>query len=358
MTMVDSHKILAVAIDDPEFNSFHEASELPMHRLTMLRRFFQDYKQLEGKQVEVDDFQPAAFAMPIIEDALNRYSVHRRQGFRGRSSARFDLSGATAGLPAVLVGERLSIDVEELRPKGPTCDSPGRIGLGNSTQEAPSPEGVSCPRDRPHAEMNSAPLRGLFHAPLPTLASPRAVTGRPIGPQWGAVVRTPMGLSTAISAAEANRSSGRFISVRQASMMGRHSFPPAWKLNGLAGDHAGQHLGYVASCVRRPAIAVSRTEAPRPQTSVRGEICPARIDLFRGHERRRSRQQPRRRASSARRMASPKSVTHTTFCVSSRRFPGFRSQWMMPLAHGRIARSAWPPRSTRPLARWQWIDAE
>jgi inorganic pyrophosphatase len=47
----------------------------------MLRRFFQDYKQLEGKQVEVDDFQPAAFAMPIIEDALNRYSAHRRQGF-------------------------------------------------------------------------------------------------------------------------------------------------------------------------------------------------------------------------------------------------------------------------------------
>jgi len=85
MTMVDSgkkdHKILAVAIDDPEFNSFHEASELPIHRLTMLRRFFQDYKQLEGKSVEVDDFQPAAFALPIIDDALQRYSQQRRQGF-------------------------------------------------------------------------------------------------------------------------------------------------------------------------------------------------------------------------------------------------------------------------------------
>jgi inorganic pyrophosphatase len=50
MTMVDSgkkdHKILAVAMDDPEFNSFREASELPMHRLIMLRRFFQDYKLL------------------------------------------------------------------------------------------------------------------------------------------------------------------------------------------------------------------------------------------------------------------------------------------------------------------------
>ena len=85
MTMVDSgkkdHKILAVAMDDPEFNSFREASELPLHRLTMLRRFFQDYKTLEGKQVEVEDFQPSAFATPIIEDALERYSTQRRKGF-------------------------------------------------------------------------------------------------------------------------------------------------------------------------------------------------------------------------------------------------------------------------------------
>lgn len=88
MTMVDSgkkdHKILAVAIHDPEYNSFHEASELPMHRLALLRRFFQDYKTLEGKSVEVDDFQPAAFAMPIIEDALQRYSAQRRKGFAAR----------------------------------------------------------------------------------------------------------------------------------------------------------------------------------------------------------------------------------------------------------------------------------
>jgi inorganic pyrophosphatase len=85
MTMVDSgkkdHKILAVALDDPEYNGFQEASELPMHRLTMLRRFFLDYKTLEGKQVEVDDLQPAAFALPVIEDALERYSAQRRKGF-------------------------------------------------------------------------------------------------------------------------------------------------------------------------------------------------------------------------------------------------------------------------------------
>jgi inorganic pyrophosphatase len=83
--MVDSgkrdHKILAVAVGDPEFNSFRDAAELPPHRLSMLRRFFQDYKQLEGKDVAVDQIQSADLALPVIEDALERYSTLRRKGF-------------------------------------------------------------------------------------------------------------------------------------------------------------------------------------------------------------------------------------------------------------------------------------
>ena len=86
MTMVDSgkrdHKILAVAVNDPEYNDFQDAMELPQHRLMMLRRFFQDYKMLEGKTVEVDQFQPAEQAWPVIEEALQRYSSQRRRGFR------------------------------------------------------------------------------------------------------------------------------------------------------------------------------------------------------------------------------------------------------------------------------------
>ncbi len=91
MTMIDSgkkdHKILAIAVDDPEYNGFQEAKELPVHRLTMLRRFFQDYKTLEGKAVEVDEFQSASAAKPIIEDALGRYSVQRRHGFKNFGKA-------------------------------------------------------------------------------------------------------------------------------------------------------------------------------------------------------------------------------------------------------------------------------
>jgi inorganic pyrophosphatase len=87
MTMIDSgkkdHKILAVAVDDPEYNGFHEAKELPSHHLTMLRRFFQDYKTLEGKAVDVEEFLPADSTLPVIEEALARYSAARRRGFHG-----------------------------------------------------------------------------------------------------------------------------------------------------------------------------------------------------------------------------------------------------------------------------------
>jgi len=85
MTMIDTgkkdHKIIAVATHDPEFNSYKEAGEMPEHRLNMLRRFFLDYKQLEGKAVEVDEIQASAHALPVIEDALTRYSHQRRKGF-------------------------------------------------------------------------------------------------------------------------------------------------------------------------------------------------------------------------------------------------------------------------------------
>ena len=82
MTMIDSgekdHKVVAVATADPEYNSYHEAGELPPHKLTMVRRFFQDYKQLECKAVEVDEILPAAAAYPIIDNALAQYAIKHR----------------------------------------------------------------------------------------------------------------------------------------------------------------------------------------------------------------------------------------------------------------------------------------
>ena len=77
MTMIDSgasdDKIIAVATNDPEFSDYLEARDLPPHRLLVLKRFFQDYKQLEGKQVQVEDIRPAYAALTVIEKSLARY---------------------------------------------------------------------------------------------------------------------------------------------------------------------------------------------------------------------------------------------------------------------------------------------
>jgi inorganic pyrophosphatase len=84
MTMLDAgvkdHKVIAVATADPEYSDYYEAAELPGHKLAMVRRFFQDYKQLEGKKVEVDKILPAAKAYPVIEHALAAYDRKRRAG--------------------------------------------------------------------------------------------------------------------------------------------------------------------------------------------------------------------------------------------------------------------------------------
>lgn len=79
MTMLDGdipdHKVVAVATDDPEFNGYHQVAEIPQHKLAIIRRFFQDYKQLEKKRVTVDEIQPAERAHSVITGALQAYKA-------------------------------------------------------------------------------------------------------------------------------------------------------------------------------------------------------------------------------------------------------------------------------------------
>ena len=64
------HKVIAVHVNDPEYNSYHDVHQLPPHKLAVLKRFFEDYKSLEQKRVVVDDIQPAEYAYPVIEHAV------------------------------------------------------------------------------------------------------------------------------------------------------------------------------------------------------------------------------------------------------------------------------------------------
>ncbi len=67
-------KIIAVHVDDPEVADIHSLEQLPPHKLRELRRFFEDYKQLEEKEVKVHDFLAPAEARRTIRENLRMYA--------------------------------------------------------------------------------------------------------------------------------------------------------------------------------------------------------------------------------------------------------------------------------------------
>jgi inorganic pyrophosphatase len=77
MQMIDSgqedDKIIAVAAKDPSVNHITRMEELPQHFLLELKNFFEQYKVLENKKVEIDTFQDQLIAYKIIKDSINFY---------------------------------------------------------------------------------------------------------------------------------------------------------------------------------------------------------------------------------------------------------------------------------------------
>ncbi len=66
-------KIIAVAENDMSVNHFNDISELPDHFIIELRNFFEDYKKLEKKTVEVKEFQSAELAREIVRQSIYDY---------------------------------------------------------------------------------------------------------------------------------------------------------------------------------------------------------------------------------------------------------------------------------------------
>jgi inorganic pyrophosphatase len=71
-------KIVAVSVHDPAFADYTDKDQLPGHVLRQVRRFFEDYKVLEHKQVVVEDLLGPAEALRIIREALELYRKLRR----------------------------------------------------------------------------------------------------------------------------------------------------------------------------------------------------------------------------------------------------------------------------------------
>ena len=72
-------KIVAVSVHDPAFSEYTDKDQLPTHVLRQVRRFFEDYKALEHKQVVVDEMQGPPDATRIIVEALELYRRLRRR---------------------------------------------------------------------------------------------------------------------------------------------------------------------------------------------------------------------------------------------------------------------------------------
>lgn len=78
MQMIDQNeeddKIIAVAANDISVNHFNDIADLPPHTLREMRRFFEDYKALENKQVSVERFMGREDAYRIIADSIKLYN--------------------------------------------------------------------------------------------------------------------------------------------------------------------------------------------------------------------------------------------------------------------------------------------
>jgi inorganic pyrophosphatase len=77
MQMIDQgqadDKIIAVASKDPSVNHYQKMDDLPNHFLLELKNFFEQYKVLENKKVEIDNFQDKDTAYKVITDAISFY---------------------------------------------------------------------------------------------------------------------------------------------------------------------------------------------------------------------------------------------------------------------------------------------
>ena len=81
MKMIDGgvadDKIIAIHEDDPQYNCYHHIDDLPPHTLKTLRRFFEDYKILENKEVRIESFLGPEKALEIIRQTADFYQQNK-----------------------------------------------------------------------------------------------------------------------------------------------------------------------------------------------------------------------------------------------------------------------------------------
>lgn len=75
-------KIIAVHTADPSMAVYKDIGELPSHLFREIQKFFETYKDLEGKTVEVDAFHGHKKALSVVTEAMELYR-RKEQTVRG-----------------------------------------------------------------------------------------------------------------------------------------------------------------------------------------------------------------------------------------------------------------------------------
>ncbi|MDZ7611831.1 MAG: inorganic diphosphatase [Candidatus Moranbacteria bacterium] len=77
MNMIDDgegdDKIIAVPKDDPRWDEVRDMEDLNKHQLKEIRHFFETYKQIENKTVEISGFKGKKDAVEAVEKSVKLY---------------------------------------------------------------------------------------------------------------------------------------------------------------------------------------------------------------------------------------------------------------------------------------------
>jgi inorganic pyrophosphatase len=100
LTMLDrgepDDKVLAVPAEDPFQNEFTEYTDLPSHTLREIAHFFEIYKDLEGKRVQVLSWENSRAAMDAVIQGVERYTASRGRKAGGTRRSRSPAASSRA----------------------------------------------------------------------------------------------------------------------------------------------------------------------------------------------------------------------------------------------------------------------
>lgn len=66
-------KVIAVPVNDPSLNKYHDISELPSHTFNEISHFFEVYKYLENKNTAIKKIEGRTSAVKCIEECISNY---------------------------------------------------------------------------------------------------------------------------------------------------------------------------------------------------------------------------------------------------------------------------------------------